>query len=196
MKWVIGLILMALYQYWVYSSFWINTDDVAKVGQAKHISGEIVGMDCWDIKKDRGVFRQKIYIQLDGKPEFYFFDPSGVNFFQLCNDFLVFFNELSLKPEIKVTDTQENLLAGTPVMFDGYFWGRSPLKVTVNGHILYSFKHTKAGHTFLVFWLSLTPVICVLGIFLVRWYKKGGLEKLGQQPAPLFSKSKKMNLRT
>jgi hypothetical protein len=51
MKWVIGLFLMALYQYWVYDRFWIVEDNVKEVKQATYISGEIQSIDCVMSKK-------------------------------------------------------------------------------------------------------------------------------------------------
>ena len=175
---------MTLYQYWVYTTFWIVTGDVTKVNRAIYVSGDTVDIKCLDRVKGGGYTEQEIYILLDNRPEFDFFNPSGQNFFQDCNDFYSALNDhLSIHfSELNRSFIRDN---GESRMylgkFDGYFIGTIPLQVTVNGYELYSFKDTKVFINIFASWLSFTPIVALLGILLVRWFRNGGIEKLGQQ---------------
>lgn len=183
--WAIGLLFMALYQYWVYTTFWIVTDDVTKVERAVHVSGDTVDIKCLDRVKGGGYVEHEIYILLDNRPEFDFFNPTGQNFFQDCNDFYsslnehlsIYSSELENGSFIRDNEESRKYLG----KFEGYFIGSIPLKVTVNGYELYSFKDTKVFINIFASWLSLTPIVAILCMLLVRWYRNGGIEKLGQQ---------------
>lgn len=179
---LIGLLLMGLYQSWVYSTFWIATDDVTKVNRVVHVSGDLIDLQCFDRRKGGGRVEQKIYVYLGNRPEFYFYNLSGPKFFDDCNEVYSTLNEFSFSHDRseKFDGPNENnqLFSGK---FEGYFLGSMPVKVTINDYEVYAFKDTKPNHNIFALWLSLSPVMAVLGVLLVRWYRNGGIEKLGQE---------------
>ena len=70
--WVIGLVLMSLYQYWVYSTFWIGEEDVRDVRQAKHIFGEISSIECIEVTKRHGQIFGEFLVTIKAKGYLHF----------------------------------------------------------------------------------------------------------------------------
>jgi hypothetical protein len=189
-KWVIGLMLIGVYQYWIYSSFWIGTSDVSKLERATYISGEIINVSCFDDKRytkrkfgDGVYFMQKIYIQLFDKPRFSFENTRGHGTgnrggFDMCSDILAKIDEFISRPsgDYEHGASKQQSLG----YFEGYFLNNFPLQVTINGHELYSFKETKIEHSLDILFASFFPIISILLGLIGRWYKSGGIQRLGE----------------
>ena len=189
-KWVIGLMLIGVYQYWIYSNFWIGTSDVSKLERATYISGEIINVNCFDNKKyvrgslgGRDVFIQKINIQLFDKPRFSFENTRGHGTgnrggFDMCSDILAKIDEFISRPsgDYEHGASKQQSLG----YFEGYFLNNFPLQVTINGHELYSFKETKIEHSLDILFASFLPIILILPILIGPWGRSGGIQRLGE----------------
>jgi hypothetical protein len=184
-KWIFGLVLMGLYQYWVYSSFWISTDDVTQVKRAQHITGEILSIECVE-GKGKYVGRQDFYIQFVGKRNILDFTDEGS--VSSCEEL---YSKLDKALQAKDGNERFHDKLMTKVngkyyplaRLESYFRGAVPLKVNINDFKWFTFSKAKQNRIGFVMWLSLTPIFTVMALIFGFWMKQGKvqafIEKLG-----------------
>jgi hypothetical protein len=175
-KWIVGLILMGLYQYWVYDRFWISENDVSRVKQARHVSGNIVSIDCAYITKSDGRYSIKLFVELLNHPKFYFYDESS---HESCEDVYTTFHRLLPKANgSKKLVTKINNNFYQLATLEGYFFGSSPLDLKINSYKWFEFDKTRKTWRGVALWLSATGFFTVFGYVLRDWYKKGLIHKV------------------
>lgn len=150
---IIGSLLMGLYQYWVFSTFWVSEKNVENVSQAVHFAGGTTSIECIDNIKDFGQAYGSFYIKLEGGQVLDFRAHGTI---RDCETFYMRFDEIFKRKRIdsngvvsNTTKVGEQLYS--LLMFDGYFFGKRALEVSFDDYIWLPYDEMKSGHRGLVF---------------------------------------------
>lgn len=171
-KWGVALLLMFLYQYWVYSLFWTDANAVSEVEGVQHFSGSISRIECSTYKKKFGVTNDRVYIKLEYGQELSFLDRGVAR--KNCKDFYQQLEEMlsgessggkrPLTTEIRGEMYPE-------LVFEGYFLGTAPLFVSFDGQEWINFQEQKESQRGFALFLSLTPIFSILFVMVIRRLK-------------------------